>query len=131
MRVLVTGSRDWTDYNEIIRNLTLIIEDMTYYYPDEKKMTFVHTGQKGAENMVTEYIGKIEKYMRQKGYTIKEELFRYKGTSEMQEKIMRDYEMMNSGINSAIVFMKNSCKRSQYFVKILEEFQIPTRIIKG
>lgn len=131
MRVLVTGSRDWTDYNEVIRSLTVIIEDMTYYYPEERKMTFVHTGQRGAETMVTEYVGKVEKFMRQKGYTIKEEIFKYNGTSELQEKFMRDYEMMSSGINSAIIFMKQGCKRSNYFDKILTEFQIPTRVIKG
>lgn len=131
MRVLVTGSRDWTDYNEVMRNLTLAIEDITFHYPDEKRIVFVHTAQKGAENMVTEYVGKVEKFMRQKGYAIKEEVFKYNGESELQNRLMRDYEMMNSGISLAIIFMKPSCKRSQYFAKILPEFDVPTTIVRG
>lgn len=131
MRILVTGSKDWNDYNEIIRNLTLVIEDIAFHYPDEKRITFVHTGLKGAENMVTEYVGKIEKFMRQKGYSIKEELFKYYGDTDLQSKFMRDYEMMNSGISLAVIFTKKGCKRSDYFAKILTEFDVPTRIVKG
>jgi len=131
MRVLVIGSKDWKDYNEIIRNLTLAIEDINYYYPDEKRITFVHTGQRGAENMVTEYVGKVEKYMRQKGYTIKEELVRLPaGKFDLSSRIQRDYEMINSGINYALIFNDGTCKRSNACAKILHEFEVPTRIIK-
>lgn len=131
MRVLVIGSKNWKDYNEVIRNLTLAIEDINYYYPDEKKITFIHTGLRGAENMVTEYVGKVEKFMRQKGYSIKEELVRLPvGKFDLSSKVQRDYEMINSGINYAIIFNDGTCKRSHACAKILHEFDIPTRIIK-
>jgi hypothetical protein len=39
-----------------------------------KSIVFVHRGLAGAETMVTEYIGKVERYMKQKGYSLKEEL---------------------------------------------------------
>ena len=76
MRVLVFGSNDWSDYNDLIRQITLLIEDNKHHYPDDKEFTFVHKGSRGAETMVTEYIGKTEKFLAQKGYKIKEELVR-------------------------------------------------------
>lgn len=131
MRVLVIGSKSWKDYNEVIRNLTLAIEDINYYYPDEKRITFVHTGSRGAENMVTEYVGKVEKFMRQKGYHVKEELVRLPaGKFDLSSRIQRDYEMINSEISYAIIFNDGACKRSDSCAKILKEFDVPTRIIK-
>lgn len=132
MKVLVIGSKNWTDYNELMRNLTLTIEDINYYYPDEKRITFVHTGLRGAENMVTEYVGKVEKFMRQKGYSIKEQLVRLpQGKFDLSAKIQRDYDMINSDINYALVFNDGTCKRASSCAKMLEEFNVPTRIIKG
>jgi hypothetical protein len=132
MKVLVIGSRKWNDYLEIMRNLTLVIEDINHYYPEEKRVVFVHTAQQGAENMVTEYVGKVEKFMRQKGYAIKEEIVRLPaGQFDSKSKIQRDYEMMNSDISYAIIFNDGTCKRSEYCARILKELDVPTRVIKG
>jgi hypothetical protein len=72
MRVLVVGSTNWKNYNEVMRNMTLEIEDIAAQDLEDKKIVFVHTGLRGAENMVTEYLGKVEKFLRQKGYSVKE-----------------------------------------------------------
>lgn len=131
MRILVIGSKNWKSYSEVMRNLTVTIEDIHHYYPDTKAITFVHTGLYGAENMVTEYIGKVEKFMKQKGFAVKEQLFRLpKGQFDLSSKVARDYDMINSGINLALVFTDGSCKRSNSCVKILKELDIPTRVIK-
>ena len=131
MRILVIGSQGWRNYSEVMRNLTVTIEDIHHYYPENKSITFVHTGLRGAENMVTEYVGKVEKFMKQKGFLIKEQLFRLpKGEFNINSKINRDYDMMNSGINMALIFTDGGCKRSNACAKILKELDIPTRIIK-
>ena len=74
MRVIVIGSQDWDSYPDIMRQMTVILEDMKYY--EDNKLTLVHTASRGAEDLVTEYVGKVEKFLRQKGISIKEEIFR-------------------------------------------------------
>lgn len=121
MRVIVFGSKDWNDYNEIIRQLTVLIDDRKHFYPDDNEYTFVHTGIKGAENMVTEYIGKTEKFLRQKGYKIKEELIRDKTS-------LGDVAMIESQPDFALVFGDSPRMRS--CIKLLEAIGVPYRYIK-
>lgn len=130
MRVLVVGSRNYTNYNEFMRNITIMIEDIAASEPEEKRIVFVHTGQQGAENMTTEYVGKVEKYMKQKGWAIKEELFKKKYSGNNVDRLTADYDMITSGIDNAIIFVKDSCRRSEYCIRILKELNIPTVVIK-
>jgi len=118
VRVLVFGSKEWEDYNDLIRQVTLLIEDNKAYYPDDKECIFVHKGTRGAENMVTEYIGKTEKFLRQKGYKIKEELIRDKGS-------LSDVEMIESEPSIALVFGDST--RNKQCIKLLEAYGIPYR----
>lgn len=118
MRVVVFGSKDWTDYNDLIRQVTLLIEDNKAYYPDDKEYTFVHKGMPGAENMITEYIGKTEKFLRQKGYKIKEELIRDKGS-------LSDVSMIESYPNIGIVF--GDSPRNKQSIKLMEAMGVPYR----
>jgi len=118
MRVIVFGSKDWEDYNDLIRQLTLLIEDNKHFYPDDKEYVFVHKGLKGAENMVTEYIGKTEKFLRQKGYKIKEELVRDKSS-------FSDVTMIESDPSIALVFGDSS--RNRQCLKLLEAMEVPYR----
>jgi hypothetical protein len=121
MRVLVFGSKDWTDYNEVIRQLTVVIDDRKHFYPDDNECVFVHRGIKGAENMVTEYIGKTERYLRQKGYKIKEELIRDKSTNA-------DYYIIEQGADFALVF--GDSIRTKSCLKLIEALEMPHRYIK-
>ena len=130
MKVLVVGSPTWKNYNEIMRNMTLVIEDISVTAPDENKIVFVHTGLRGAENMVTEYLGKVERFLRQKGYTVKEELFNKKMSGVALDKITGDYDMITSGVDQAIVFLTSEDRRGAYCVKILREVGVPTRVVK-
>ena len=118
MRVLVFGSKDWVDYNDLIRQVTLLIEDNKFLYPDDKEYTFIHKGTQGAENMITEYIGKTEKFLRQKGYKIKEELIRDKSSYS-------DVTMIESNPSIALVFGESS--RNKQCLKLLEAMEVPYR----
>lgn len=120
MRVLVFGSKDYTDYNDLIRQLTVLIDDRKHFFSDDKEYIFVHTGLKGAENMVTEYIGKTEKFLRQKGYRIKEELVRDKSSYS-------DVTLIESTPDFALVF--GECPRNRQCVKLLEAMNVPYRFI--
>jgi hypothetical protein len=121
MRVLVFGSKDWNDYNELIRQVTVLIDDRKHFYPDDKEYIFTHTGLKGAENMITEYIGKTEKFLRQKGYKIKEELIRDKSS-------FSDVTLIESMPDFVLVF--GDSQRNKSCIKLLEALSVPFRYIK-
>jgi len=121
MKVLVFGSKDWEDYNDLIRQVTLLIEDNKVYYPQDKEFLFVHKGLKGAENMITEYIGKTERFLAQKGYKIKEQLIRDKSP-------LADVAMIESEPSIALVF--GECARNKQVISLLEAYNIPYRYFK-
>ena len=121
MRVLVFGAKDYTDYHELIRQVTVLLDDRKHFYPEDKEYVFVHTGLRGAENMITEYIGKTEKYLRQKGFKIKEELVR--DTSSYS-----DVTLIESIPDFALVF--GISERNKSCIKLLEAYGIPFRFIK-
>jgi hypothetical protein len=118
----VFGSKDYTDYNDLIRQITVLIDDRKHFYPEDKEYIFIHTGLKGAENMVTEYIGKTEKFLRQKGYKVKEELVRDKSS-------FSDVTLIESMPDFALVFGESS--RNRQCLSLIETYGIPYRHIKG
>jgi hypothetical protein len=121
MRVLVFGSKDWTDYNEVIRQITVLIDDRKHFFPEDKEYLFIHAGIRGAENMVTEYIGKTERFLRQKGYKIKEELIKDKTS-------LSAVALIESQPDFALIFGNSDRNRS--CIKILEAYGVPHRYIK-
>ena len=121
MRVLIFGSKEWKDYNDLIRQITVLIDDRKHFYPDDKEYTFVHTGMRGAENMVTEYIGKTEKFLRQKGYKIKEELIKDKSN-------LVDINLIESSPDFALVF--GNSPRNKSCLSLLETYGIPYRHVQ-
>jgi len=121
MRALVFGSKEWTDYNDLVRQVTLLLEDNKHHYPDDKEFVFVHKGNQGAENMITEYIGKVEKLLKQKGYKIKEELVRDKS-------LFSDVTMIESEPTIALVFGESS--RNKQAISLLKTYGIPYRYFK-
>jgi uncharacterized protein YdeI (YjbR/CyaY-like superfamily) len=124
MRLLIIGSKDWTNYSDVMRQITVVLEDMKH--DEDANLTIVHGANRGAEDMVTEYVGKVQKFMKQKGYSIKEELFR---SSSDKSKSVTDYEMIQSGADLAIVFATKDDKRSYYSTKMIEQFNIPLIVI--
>jgi len=118
MRALIFGDKEWTDYNDLIRQVTILLEDNKHHYPEDKEFIFVHKGQRGAENMITEYIGKVEKLIKQNGYKIKEELIRDKGS-------LSDLKMIESEPTIALIF--GDSPRNKQCMKLLDVYGIPYR----
>lgn len=123
MNVLTFVSRDWDNYNALMRKMTVLIEDLTRNNPDDKNIIFIHTAQNIGENMVTEYIGKIRGFMMQKGYNVDEKVVYYKKFS--------DFDIINRGGDHAIVFSKQGCQRTEKCVKVLSISNIPTTLVRG
>lgn len=130
MRVLVAGSRNWVDYNEIMRKMTVTLDEWVSSNPSDKKITFIHTASSPAENMITEYIGKVEKLIRQKGYDIAEQLIRPKRGEQWQGRLSVD-DISGLSIDKSIMFIRDSCKKTQNIANISIAMGIPTDIVKG
>lgn len=130
MRVLVSGSRNWVDYNEIMRKMTVILDEWVSTNPEDKKITFVHSASTPAENMITEYIGKVERLLRQKGYSINEQLVRSKPDSSYS-RVGSLFDLTNLNIDKTVVFIRDSCKKTQSLANISSAMGIPTDIVKG
>lgn len=122
MRVGIFGSKDWSNYSDIVRSLTVFIQESHELGHDN--IAFVHSGSRGAENMITEYINKTEKFLRQKNFRIKEEL------SRANSQIMKDVNIIESEIDFAIVF-STGCKRTLACQRVLKEYSIPFRVIES
>jgi hypothetical protein len=115
MRVGVFGSYDWDNYNEVIRQLTLFIQEAAQL--EHENIVFVHSGKRGAENMITEYIGKTEKFLRQKNFRLKEELMTKNGK-------LNDHSIIDSGIEYALIFSTKD-KRTYGCKNMLDAYNIP------
>lgn len=120
MKVIVFGSKNYSSYNELIRQITVLIDDRKHFYPEDKEHLFIHGGMQGAENMITEYIGKVEKFLRQKGYSIKEEVRRSKGQLD-------DLSLIEQGCDFALLFGRS--ERNNRCEKLLKEYEVPYRYI--
>lgn len=128
MKVLVSGSRNWVDYNEIMRKMTILLEDWSRSGDD--KIIFIHSASSPAENMITEYVGKVEKLIRQKGFSIKEQLLKPKYGEQWQGRI--SIEDVNSlELDRAIFFIRDSCKKTENIANITTAMGIPTEIVRG
>lgn len=120
MRVAVFGSYDWNDYNDFIREITLFIQDA--HDAGHTGISFVHAAKHGAENMVTEYVGKTQKFLRQKNFKIKEEVF-------AKRSKISNVEIIESGIEYALIFSTND-KRTYRSKQLLQAYNIPFKVIE-
>lgn len=124
MNIIVIGSKDWVDYNTVIRSLTVEVQDWNYDRPEDDRLVFWHTGADGAERMVAEWVGKVEDLAKQKGKSIKDKVF----YSQNQDKFG---ELLESGImDKALVFSKNKDKRGAIFAERAKEYGVPVKVIE-
>lgn len=120
MRVGVFGSQDWDNYNEVVRQITLFIQEAVQL--GHEKIVFVHGGKRGSENMITEYVGKTERFLKQKNFKLKEELLRGGGK-------LNDHTIIESGIEYALIFSTKD-KRSYGCKSLLEAYNVPYLLIE-
>jgi predicted proteasome-type protease len=130
MKVIVVGSKDWEDYPTLSRKMAVLMEDWVYENPEDKVLTIVHAGNRGAENMVTEFIGKVERLVKQNGYSIKEKVYSVKTFTGNNPVIARDSKMIEDGADRVLVFQRGECKRSQTLSKLSEAYGIKTEVVK-
>lgn len=105
-----------------MRIMTLFIQEAHEIGHDN--IVFVHTDSQGAENMITEYINKTERFLRQKKFKIKEELVRH------NTQVVKDLGVIESGLDFGLIFT-TGCKRTRSCERLLKEYQVPYRITES
>jgi len=121
MRVAVFGSYDWNSYPDFMRSITVFIQNAHELGHDN--VIFVHTGKNGAENMVTEYVGKTQKFLKQKNFRIKEEFVKDKTGTDI-------VKIAESGVDYGIIFSTGD-KRAKSCMQILSAYNIPYNTIES
>ncbi len=107
-KVLVTGSRNYSDYGTIARAISIAIGDLN----DQgyKEITFLQGGQKGADNMAVEFINKVEKSIfKLLGIKLRYKTFHpdYNKYGSPQALHIRNQEMVDEKPISALVFLES------------------------
>ena len=123
MRIAVAGSESWVDYNTLMRKLTVEIEDWVRLRPEDSTLTFIHTGKLGAENMVTEYVGKIERLVKQRGKTITDQVFYHADPKSRDLAMLKDVDRL-------VVFSNDFSPRLKSITKLAESLDIPVLIVR-
>jgi|SRR6478735_2353204 len=131
IRVLVTGSRDFPEsrYLEIVRGISLGIEQVAKERPDEKEIVVVHGAARGADRMAKRFVDQAVSYFRTHGTTIRQEPHpvteaewaRFKGYAGN----MRNQKMVDLGADICVAFYYPGCKGTKDCVKRAEEAGIP------
>ena len=105
MRVLVTGARDWTDYDKIVFGLSVAIEDLTNANPADKNIVIIHGGARGADSMAENYVKQTRDYFAGHGFTIRSEVYKAdwnkygKGAGPI-----RNQQMVDTGADVCVAF---------------------------
>lgn len=70
MKILVTGSRHWKDYDTISRGLTVAIETLIAKFPEDKNIVLIHGAAPGADSLAAKFMTNATKFLASKGYHV-------------------------------------------------------------
>jgi len=117
-RVLVTGSRDWTDL------LTLDIalgSEQGMAAIDLRPLVVVHGGARGADAMA-------DAWARRNGFAVEKHpaIWRPNGVYNPQAGLLRNREMVRLGADVCLAFIRSGSRGASHCARLAEEAGIPT-----
>lgn len=112
MRVLVTGSRDWTDATVISRALSSISTD--------EQITVVHGGAKGADILAGQFAQHL-------GYSVEVHEADW-DTYGKRAGYIRNKKMVDLGADLCLAFIKNNSKGATICLDLADKAGIPTKV---
>lgn len=145
MRILITGSRDWDDYNTIARAISIAIDDLISANPNDKEIVIVDGAcSTGADELAHEFANKLSGLMnmpREKTthrYSIKTERHLAKWQSpcakDCKHKVIRgpmyyyscagptrNKLMVSLGADICLAFIKNGSRGASGTAKLAEQ----------
>ena len=112
MRVLVCGSRGWTDYDAVLRRLTQI---------EERRPTIVHGAAVGADTMAD-----------RAAMTLNLTVERYPAdwaTYGKRAGFIRNEQMLDTGVGLVIAFWDGQSRGTQHTIERAKRRGIPVEVI--
>lgn len=129
MRILVTGSRNLTDYNKVVMAISAALETLYASRPDDKKIVVVHGGAKGADTLAGDFVSQARAYLKNLGYTIKEEI--HKADWDNVGKYagpIRNQRMVDCGADICVAFPEKDSKGTKDCIRRAQRAGIPVEI---
>lgn len=108
LRILVTGSRDFGNYNVVSRALVVAIETLIKNNPDDKEIVVVHGGARGADTLADDFVLRSALFMTGKGYRLRSE--KHRADWNKYNKAagpIRNQEMVDLGADICLKFIKH------------------------
>ena len=116
MRVIVTGSRELTDYNTVAEALDRVFTES----PDEP-LTVVHGGARGADTLAGHWC----KDMIRAGHDVIEEVYAADWSRGKIAGIQRNQEMINLGADYVVAFPRGRSPGTRDCIARAENHMIP------
>lgn len=142
IRILVTGSRYWSDYAKVAHALSATVMELIQKNPDEKKIVIVHGDcparaewkdgkfikYVGADHYASEWTNKVQRSMKVRGYDIKQE----KHPANWQKNnrgagMIRNQEMVDLGADVCLAFILDNSSGATHCAERADEAGIDTR----
>jgi hypothetical protein len=123
MRILITGSRDWTDTGYLWTRLHRVMEDN----PDEQEFTYVHGGARGADMLVEKWVEFIQPWAEHVDRVITTEVHPAEWrTYGKRAGFVRNREMVEAGADLCLAFIKDESKGATMTANMAEKNGIIT-----
>lgn len=110
--ILTTGSRTWTDYNTIARQLVIAIDDLMeqgYKHIVVRHGGNVYKNKPSADGLVVEFINKITPSMAARGIDlVLDPVYAEWETYGKAAGPIRNHKMVDMGLNIGLVFLNGN-----------------------
>lgn len=116
-RVLVTGSRDWTDLLTLDKALGA---EQCLAAMDRKRLVVVHGAARGADAMA-------EEWAKRNGVAVERHPARWRpgGVYNPQAGLVRNREMVRAGADVCLAFIRSGSRGASHCARLAEEAGIP------
>lgn len=120
MRILITGSRNWSDY-ALLKGA--IEEQISFAFRDREHCVVVHGGARGADKMATDVVRPLSWV----DLEVHPAQWRPYGIYNPQAGLIRNREMVELGADVCLAFIKNGSRGATHCADLAEAAGIPTK----
>ncbi len=133
--ILTTGSRNWTDYNTIARQLVIAIDDLMeqgYRRIVVRHGGNVYKNKPSADGLVVEFINKITPSMSARGVDlVLDPVYAEWDKHGKAAGPIRNHKMVDMGLNIGLVFLKGNSTGTTDCMEYMQKQGHMPRVFRG